>query len=219
MLAECGLPFDGHFIDILAGDQLTPEFLALNPNNKHPVIVDPDGPSGRPVTVWESGAILMYLAEKCARLMPESPEQRLEALVWLFFQVSTQGPMAGQFAHFAFYARPEHQYPYAIQRYRREMRRQLTVMNGHLANRAFFAREYSIADIALYPYAVTALERDGDGLDHVRAWLERVGDRPAVREGMKFMADRVQSATIAGGLKGLTDDHRSALFGDRQYGR
>ena len=98
MLEECGLPYTSTFIDILAGDQLRPGFLALNPNNKHPVIVDPQGPAGRPITVWESGAILIYLAEKCGTLIPREPERRVEMLKWLFFQVANQGPMAGQYA-------------------------------------------------------------------------------------------------------------------------
>ena len=219
MLTECDIDFDGHFIDIMSGDQLTPAFLALNPNNKHPVIVDPEGPSGNPVTVWESGAILMYLAEKCGQLLPTDPERRIEALKWLFFQVSTQGPMAGQFAHFAFYASAEHQYPYAIERYRNEMQRQLKVMDAQLANREYFACEYSIADIALYPYAVTAVQREAEGLPHLRSWLDRIGERKAVRVGMSLMEDCVQAATIAGGLKGLNDEHRSVLFGERQYRR
>lgn len=217
MLAECELPFDEHFIDILAGDQLSAEFLARNPNNKHPVIVDPDGPGGDPITVWESGAILLYLARKCGRLLPADPRRYVEAMKWLFFQVSTQGPMAGQFAHFAFYARPEHQYPYAIERYRNEMARQLRVMNEQLAGREYFADEYSIADVALFPYAASGILRSELELPHLRAWIARLQGRSAVRHGMTLMEDRVQAATIAGGLKGLNDEHRSALFGQRQW--
>lgn len=219
MLEECGLPYEATFIDILAGDQLTREFLALNPNNKHPVIVDPDGPGGKPVTVWESGAILVYLAEKTGRLLPDDPLRRIEALQWLFFQVSTQGPAAGQLAHFAFYARPEHQYPYAIDRFRNEVERQLRVMEGHLAGRDWFAGEYSIADIALLPYADSYLARGRADLPNVTRWRDALVAREPVQRGMRLLEQSVQAATIAGGMQGFTDEHRSVLFGDRQYRR
>jgi GST-like protein len=219
MLEECALPYRATFIDILAGDQLTPEFLALNPNNKHPVIVDPDGPDGESITVWESGAILVYLAEKTGQLLPRDPVRRIEALQWLFFQVSTQGPASGQLAHFAFYAKPEHRYPYAIERFRNEVERQLRVMEGQLADREYFAGEYSIADIALLPYADSFIAKGRDDLPNVTGWRDRLMARPAVQRGMRLLDDQVQAATIAGGMKGFTDEHRSVLFGDRQYRR
>jgi len=217
MLEECGLPFEATFIDILAGDQLAPSFLALNPNNKHPVIVDRDGPGGEPITVWESGAILIYLAEKCGRLMPRDPRRRIEALKWLFFQVANQGPYAGQFAHFAYYAREEHRYPYAIERYRNEIGRQLAIMDAHLAHHDFFADEYSIADVALLPYAASSTLAPASTHPHLARWKSTLLARPAVQRGMAFMADRVQKQTIAGGLEGFDDGHRSVLFGERQY--
>jgi GST-like protein len=217
MLEECGLAYDATFIDILAGDQLTPAFLALNPNNKHPVIVDRDGPGGQPITVWESGAILVYLGEKCGRFIPGDPRRRIEALKWLFFQVANQGPYAGQFAHFAFYAKEEHRYPYAIERYRNEMARQLRIMDDHLAQHEFFAGEYSIADIALLPYTASSTLAPATSHPHLTRWKETLLARPAVQRGMAFMADRVQKETIAGGMKGFNDAHRSVLFGERQY--
>lgn len=219
MLEECGLAYDATFIDILAGDQLTPEFLALNPNNKHPVLVDQDGPSGAPVTVWESGAILLYLGEKTGRFIPADPRCRIAMLEWLFFQVSTQGPAGGQFAHFAYYARPEHRYPYAIERFRNELERQLKVMEGHLAGRDWLAGEYSIADMALLPYAVSWLGARRPELPNLTRWYDAMLERPAVKRGMALLEDSVQAATIAGGMKGFTDEHRSVLFGDRQYRR
>jgi GST-like protein len=217
MLEECGLSYRAAFIDILAGDQLAPEFLKLNPNNKHPVIVDPDGPDGKAITVWESGAILMYLAEKQRAFLPTDPVRRIECLKWLFFQVANQGPYAGQFAHFAFYAKEEHRYPYAIARYRNEVARQLRIMDAHLANRDYFAEEYSIADIALFPYAASMSLVPAAELPHLDRWRKRLWARPAVQRGMAFMEDKVQKETIAGGMQGFNDEHRSVLFGERQY--
>ncbi len=217
MLEECELTYRATFIDILAGDQLTPEFLALNPNNKHPAIVDPIGPDNAPITVWESGAILMYLGEKHSRLIPHDPRRRIEMLKWLFFQVANQGPSAGQYAHFAFYAKEEHRYPYAITRYRNEVSRVLKVMNARLAEHEYFADEYSIADIALLPYAASMLVGRETRFANVKRWQDALMAREPVRRGMLFMEDRVQKQTIAGGMQGFTDEHRSALFGARQY--
>jgi len=199
MLAETALPYELHEIDILAGDQLTDAFRAISPNNKHPVLVDPEGPEGRPVTIWESGAILIYLAEKTGMLIPENPRRRLEMLKWLFFQAANQGPMAGQLAHFAFYAKER--IPYAIDRYRNEVTRQYAVLEAHLAEREYVADEYSIADISLLPYAKAASARE------------------AVVRGMDFMTGRIRKETIAGGMDGFNDEHRSILFGERQYER
>lgn len=215
MLAETGLPYRLHEIDILAGDQLTDAFRAISPNNKHPALIDPDGPQGRQVSVWESGAILMYLAEKTGMLIPEDSVRRLEMLKWLFFQVANQGPMAGQFAHFAFYAKER--IPYAVDRYRNEMTRQYAVLDQHLEHREYVADEYSIADIALLPYAKAASARFEFDRPNVRRWIDTLMARDAVRRGMDFMTDRIRKETIAGGMDGFDDGHRSILFGDRQY--
>jgi GST-like protein len=217
MLEECRISYRATFIDILAGDQLAPSFLALNPNNKHPVIVDPEGPGGQPITVWESGAILVYLAEKHRCFMPDDPVRRIETLKWLFFQVANQGPYAGQYEHFAFYAKDEHRYPYAIDRYRNEVLRQLRIMDAHLEAHEFFADEYTIADIALLPYAASMALAPSDELPHLARWRRALLARPAVARGMKFMEEHVQKETIAGGMKGFNDEHRSVLFGERQY--
>jgi GST-like protein len=216
MLHECGLAYDATFIDILAGDQLTPEFLAICPNNKHPVLVDASGPGGAPIAVWESGAILIYLGERCARLIPTDVRRRIEMLKWLFFQVANQGPYAGQYAHFAFYAKDEHRYPYAVERYRNELDRQFAIIDAHLAEHEYFADEYSIADIALLPYSAS-MSLGRSRLPNVKRWKDQLMAREAVRSGMLFMADKVQKQTIAGGMEGFGDEHRSVLFGERQY--
>ena len=179
--------------------------------------MDPEGPDGRPVTVWESGAILMYLAEKAGVLIPTDPVRRIEMLKWLFFQVANQGPMAGQFAHFAFYA--GERIPYAIDRYRNEVTRQYAVLDEHLAGREYVADEYSIADIALLPYAKAASARFEFERPNVMRWIDTLMSREAVRRGMDFMTDRIRRETIAGGMNGFSDEHRSILFGDRQYER
>jgi len=217
MLEECGLPYSATFIDILAGDQLTPEFLGRNPNNKHPVIVDPEGPRGRAITVWESGAILLYLAEKCGTLVPRDAERRVEMLKWLFFQVANQGPMAGQYAHFGFYARAEFRFPYAIERYRNELDRQAAILDAHLATHEYFAGEYSIADIALLPYSASRFVTGDVERPNLERWKRALLAREPVRRGMTFMEDKVQKATMAGGMQGFTDEMRSVLFGERQY--
>jgi GST-like protein len=217
MLAETGLPYELHEIDILAGDQLTDAFRAISPNNKHPAVVDPEGPDGRPVTVWESGAILIYLAEKTGMLIPEDPLRRIEMLKWLFFQAANQGPMAGQLAHFAFYAKER--IAYAIDRYRNEVTRQYAVLDAHLAEHEYVADEYSIADISLLPYAKAASARFEFERPNVTRWIDTLMAREAVGRGMDFMTGRIRRETIAGGMDGFNDEHRSILFGERQYER
>lgn len=217
LLEELGLPYNGHHIDILRGDQLTPEFLAINPNNKQPAIVDPDGPGGETLTLWESCAILVYLADKHQQLMPESAAGRAQTMQWLFFQASTQGPMSGQFAHFAFYAAEEHRYPYAVERYASEMNRQMGVLDRHLGDREYMVDDYSIADIALLPYAVGSLALSKAPRPHLKAWIDRLLERPAVQKGMALMSDEVRKETIAGGMEGFGEAHRDVLFGQAQF--
>jgi GST-like protein len=217
LLEELKLEYTAHSIDILRGDQLTPEFLAINPNNKQPAIIDSDGPGGNPLTLWESCAILIYLAEKTGRLLPADGVSRAHMMQWLFFQASAQGPMSGQYAHFAFYASQEHQYPYAIERYLNEINRQLGVMERHLQGRAYFLDAYSIADIALLPYAVTALKRSRIPRHNLQAWVDRLCDRDAVGRGLAILQDELRSETIAGGMQGYGDEHRDVLFGQRQF--
>ncbi|MFN3230731.1 MAG: glutathione S-transferase N-terminal domain-containing protein [Alphaproteobacteria bacterium] len=217
LLEELGLEYRCHEIDILRGDQLTPEFLAINPNNKQPAIIDTDGPGGTPITLWESCAILVYLAEKQGRFIPEGAAERAHMMKWLFFQASTQGPMSGQYAHFAFYAAPEHQYPYAIDRYLNEMNRQLGVMDRYLENHTYFLDDYSIADMALLPYGITALRRSRAERPNMQAWVDRLCERDAVQKGLAIMQNKIRKETIAGGLKGYGAEHRDILFGDQQF--
>jgi len=217
LLEELALPYRCHEIDILRGDQLTPEFLRINPNNKQPAIIDPDGPGGEPITLWESCAILVYLAEKKQQFLPADTAERAHMMKWLFFQASTQGPMSGQYAHFAFYAAPEHQYPYAAERYLNEMNRQMGILDRHLAEQDFMLSDYSIADMALLPYAITSLNRSTVQRPHMKAWIDRLKERPAVRRGLAIMQDAIRKETIAGGLEGYGEEHRDILFGSKQF--
>ena len=212
-LLEMDLEWRLEEVDILAGDQLTPEFLALNPNNKTPVIVDEDGPAGR-LVLWETGAILLYLADKTGRFLPADPVARAICWQWLMFQVSGIGPMFGQAAHFGFYAAERH--PYAIERYTREVDRLLRVLDGQLARTEWVAGgEYTIADMAMLPYLRRPVEEQGSRYPHVARWGQAMLARPAVREGMTLGIARPE--TIEGGLDGFTDEHRSILWGERQH--
>jgi GST-like protein len=181
-LEETGLPYAIHPVNISRGEQFKPEFLAISPNNRIPAIVDQkpaDG--GAPVSVFESGAILLYLAEKTGKLIPSDLRGRVEVLQWLFWQMGGLGPMAGQNHHFSAYA-PE-KLPYAIDRYVKETGRLYAVLNKRLADRAFIAGDYSIADIASYPWIVPC-ERQSQNLDdfpHLKRWFTAIRERPAVQ--------------------------------------
>jgi GSH-dependent disulfide-bond oxidoreductase len=213
-LLEMELEWQLEYIDILAGDQLTPEFLALNPNNKTPVIVDDNGPVGEPFTLWETGAILLYLADKTERFLPRDPVKRAICWQWLMFQVSGVGPMFGQQAHFSHYAKDRH--PYAIERYSREVDRLMMVLDKRLGAAEWLGGdEYSIADMATLPYLRRQLiERSGQ-FTNVDRWGAAMLARPAVAEGIKVGVARAE--TIEGGLTGFTDEHRAILWGDRQH--
>ncbi len=189
MLEEVDLPYEVHPVDLSRGEQFAPEFLAVNPNNKIPAIVDREGPGGKPFNVFESGAILLYLAEKTGRLLPRDPRRRSEAVQWLMFQMGGVGPMFGQYSHFAIYA--QEKIPYAIERYRNESLRLLGVLEKRLALVEYLAGEYSVADVATYPWVSALLPRFAheardkiDGLPHVKRWLSLVGERPAVKKGL-----------------------------------
>jgi GST-like protein len=189
MLEECGLPYDVHSVDIGKGDQFKPEFLAISPNNKMPAIVDPDGPGGQPISVFESGAILQYLGRKTGQLYPSDERQRVEVDQWLFWQMAGLGPMAGQTHHFRIYA-PE-PIPYAVERYTNETNRLYGVLNKRLADRDYLAGEYSIADIASYSWA-KLWERQGQDIaqfPNMQRWLERIYARPAVKRGLAVNAE------------------------------
>ncbi len=183
------MPYRLHGVDITRGDQFKPEFLAISPNNKMPAITDQDGPGGTPISVFESGAILLYLARKTGKFYATDPRRQVEIEQWLFWQMGGFGPMLGQVHHFVHYA-PE-QVPYAIKRYGVEAKRLYGVLNAQLAGRDYVAGEYSIADMAIYPWA-RLWERQGqviDGLPHVKAWLMRMEARPAVQRGVAIKPD------------------------------
>jgi len=192
MLEETGLPYRVHPINLGSGDQLTDTFRAINPNQRIPAIVDHDLADG-PLTVFESGAILIYLAEKAGMFLPREVRARSRAMQWLMFQMSGIGPMLGQANHFASQA-PE-KIPYAIQRYFDESLRLVGVLDRRLGEHDYLAGEYSIADMATYPWVIAAWpvfkslppERAG-AMAHVERWLERVGERAAVQRGMKVPA-------------------------------
>ncbi len=194
-LEELELPYEPHRIDILARDQFDPDFVALSPNSKIPAILDPAGPGGAPLALAESGAILLYLAEKTGRLIPPGPHARWETIQWLMFQMSAVGPFLGQFGHFFKFARGKTADTYALDRYTKEARRLLDVLERRLDGRAFLVGdELSIADISTFPW-IAAIDFYGgrDALDvaslpHVGAWLERCMTRPAVQRGLKVNA-------------------------------
>lgn len=183
MLEECGLPYRVVPVNIGRGDQMAPDFLTISPNNKIPAIVDPDGPGGAPVTVFESGAILQYLGRKTGCLYPTDERARVAVDEWLFWQVAGFGPMLGQAHHFRIYA--QEKIPYAIERFTAEAQRLYRVLDQRLAGRDYVAGDYSIADIAILPWAKYHEKQSIDlgGLPNVRAWLDRVMARPAVQRG------------------------------------
>jgi len=185
MLEELALPYKVYPVNIGKGEQFAPEYVAINPNSKIPAIVDPDGPDGSPIRMMESGAILIYLAGKTGRLLPQSVRERYAALEWLMFQMGGIGPIFGQVHHFLRAAKEP--VPYAIERYTRETRRLYGVLNARLEGREYLADGYSIADIATYPWVAryewhkTRLEE----FPHVKRWFDAISARPAVQRGMK----------------------------------
>jgi len=212
MLEECGLPYRVHAVNIGAGDQFKPDFLAISPNNKIPAITDPDGPDGAPISLFESGAILVYLAGKTGKLLPKSDRARYDVLQWLMFQMGGVGPMLGQAHHFRLYA-PE-KIEYAIARYSNEAKRLYGVIDKRLSQCEWLGGdEYSIADIATFPW-LRSWQNQGVVLDeypHLKAWFEKIAARPAVERGVKVLAEL---------RKQLTDDKsRDILFGKTQYER
>jgi GSH-dependent disulfide-bond oxidoreductase len=212
LLEECGLPYRALPVNIGAGEQFAPEFLAISPNNKIPAIRDPDGPDGKPITLFESGAILLYLAGKTGRFLPPDDRGRYEVLQWLMFQMGGVGPMLGQNHHFRLYA-PE-KIPYAIDRYTNEARRLYGVIERRLAQSPWLGgKAYSIADIAVWPWLRNWKNQGIDLTEypHLSRWFESVQARPAVQRGIQVLA----------ALRKPSHDARSreVLFGATQYGR
>jgi GST-like protein len=216
MLEECGLRLNRDWraipINIGQGDQFAPEFLRISPNNKIPALVDPHGPDGKPIHVFESGAILVYLASKTGKFLPRSDRAKFEVLQWLMFQMGGVGPMLGQNHHFRLYA-PE-KIGYAIDRYTNEAKRLYGVMDKQLASHPFIAgKTYSIADIAIFPWLRNWQNQGIDFADypHLKAWFDKIAARPAVQRGVQVLADL---------RKPLTDDKsRDVLFGKKQFAR
>lgn len=212
MLEECGLPYRIHHIDIGAGDQFKPEFLSISPNNKIPAIVDEEGPDGQPMSLFESGAILIYLAGKTGKFLPQSDRERYTVLQWVMFQMGGLGPMLGQAHHFRLYA-PE-KIEYAVNRYTNEARRLYGVMDRQLAkNRYLAGDEYTIADIASFPWTRSFANQGVDPADfpNWKRWFDEISERPAVQRGVKVLADKRRQ---------LTDDKaRDILFGATQYAK
>ncbi len=184
MLEECGIPYNLHYVNILMDEQFEPGFLKISPNNRIPAIIDPQGPGGKSVSIFESGAILLYLAQKSGKFYPADEHARIKVNEWLFWQVGGLGPMAGQAHHFRFFAKQK--IPYAIARYTDEVERLYEVMDTRLEGRDWLADEFSIADIACVGW-VSAYERQGQDIDqhqNLKNWLERMLARPGVRRGM-----------------------------------
>ena len=212
MLEETGLAYRVIPVDIGRGDQFDPAFLAISPNNRMPAIVDHDGPGGEAISIFESGAILVYLAGKTGRFMPDDTRGRTLVMQWLMFQMGGIGPMFGQCHHFRNYA-PE-PIAYAIDRYTNETGRLYGVLDKRLGEADYMAGDYSIADMATYPWT-RSIERQGvDPADYpnVVHWQQRLEERPAVVRGCAILSDRQRSAE-------MTDEERNILFGSAQYER
>jgi GST-like protein len=198
MLEECQLEYALHLVNIMANEQFDPAFLAISPNNKIPALVDQQGANGQPIAIFESGAILMYLAEKTGRFMPTDPAGRYSVIQWLMFQVGGLGPMLGQNLHFRSYA-PE-KIDYAIARYTKEAERLYRVMNTQLKTHEYLAGdEYSIADMAAFPW-ISSWQKQGIDLDaftQVKRWYEAIESRPAVQRAIERLATQVRRAQSA----------------------
>jgi GST-like protein len=209
MLEECGLPYRVHPVNIGKGDQFKPDFLKISPNNKMPAIVDPDGPGGQPISVFESGAILQYLGRKTGKFYPADERARVEVDEWLFWQMGGFGPMLGQIHHFRNYA-PE-KIPYAIDRYVNEGNRLYGVLNDRLKDRAFICGDYSIADMAVVGWA-KGWERQGQDIaefPHVKRWLDALFAGPAVARGLDVKVDQPTSDLAS------DKEAQKVLFGQR----
>ena len=213
MLEECGLEYGVHPVAIGEGDQFKPAFLEISPNNKIPAIVDSDGPDGVAISVFESGAILIYLAEKTGQFLSQDPRERTGVMQWLMFQMGSVGPMLGQAHHFRGYA-PE-KLQYAIDRYTNEASRIYGVIDRQVARQGFLTGlDYTIADIATFPW-LRSWERQGQQLTDypdLKSWFEKIEARPAVQRGVAVLAERRQQG-------GFTDKQKDVLFGAGQYNR
>ena len=213
MLEETGLPYNVIPVDIGAGEQFKPAFLKISPNNKMPAMVDSDGPGGKPISIFESGAILLYLASKTGRFLPEDLRDKWSTLQWLMFQMGGVGPMLGQAHHFLQYA-PE-KIEYAMNRYKNEANRLYGVIDRRLKESKYIAcNQYTIADMAIVPW-LRFPERQGVDVDeypHLKKWRDAILERPAVQRGVKVLADLRRAGPH-------TDKEREILFGSKQYAK
>jgi GST-like protein len=212
LLEETETPYRVFPVDIAQGDQFKADFLKISPNNKMPAIVDSDGPDGQPIAIFESGAILLYLAEKTGRFIPRDTRGRYGVIQWLMFQMGNIGPMLGQAHHFRLYA-PD-PIPYAVDRYTNEAKRLYNVLDRRLGQAAYLASDYSIADMAVFPW-IRPWKTQGQNLDdvpNVKRWFEAIDARPAVQRGLTLLADRKRQGPI-------DDKAREILFGAAQYAK
>lgn len=213
LLEELQLPYEVQPVNITRGEQFEREFLRISPNNKMPAIIDPDGPDG-PLSLFESGAIMLYLAEKSGHFLPQEAAGYYETVQWLMFQMANIGPMAGQAHHFRNYA-PE-KIPYAIERYTNEVARLYRVLEHRLGEVEYLAGDYSIADMACWPW-VRSWEKQGqdiEALPNLRRWFDAIGERPAVQKGLELLAD-MRDQGKAG--EGFDEEAWNVLFGEQQY--
>jgi GST-like protein len=220
MLEECGLPYRVIPGSMTKGDQFKPEYLAINPNSKFPALIDHDPiGGGAPITVFETGAMLIYLADKTGRFLPREPARHYEVLQWLMWQMAGFGPMHGQAHHFIRYAPEHHEYP--TTRYLREAVRLLNVLDGHLKARDFIAAgEYTIADMAVWPWArsIAIIDLDMARWPNIKSWFDAIAERPAVQTGRKVINEHVYN--LPPGLRpSLTPEQWSNMFGDEQHRR
>jgi GST-like protein len=216
MLEECGLPYRAHPVHIGKGEQFEPSFLKISPNNKIPAITDPQGPDGKPISIFESGAILVYLAGKTGQFLPPDARGRYAVLEWLMFQMASVGPMLGQTHHFRIYA-PE-KVPYAIERYSNEAKRIYGVIDKQLSTHPFIAGDsYTIADIAIFPW-LRSWENQGIVLTdypHLKAWFDGIAARPAVQRGVKVLTELRKPPAD----EKEREKEREILFGATQHQR
>ncbi len=212
LLEELGLPYRVHHVDIGAGDQFKPDFLAISPNKKIPAIVDADGPDGKPISLFESGAILIYLASKTGQFLGDSDREKFSTLQWLMFQMGGVGPMLGQAHHFRIYA-PE-KITYAVNRYTNEASRLYGVLNKRLSEQAYLAgARYTVADIATFPW-IRSWKNQGVELSefpNVQRWFDEISARPAVQRGVLVLQDKRRALTDAKATE--------ILFGAQQYAK
>ena len=215
MLEECGLPYKEHFVDVWKGDQYKPEFSKINPNNKIPAIVDHEGPGGKPYTVIESGAILLYLAEKTGKFLPKDPAKKYDVIQWLMVQVTGVGPMFGQWTHFKLFG-PKTGNDYSVARYTSELKRLYEVLEKRLAESPYLGGdEYSIADMATFPWTRQHQAQGAkiDALPNFKRWFEDLSARPAVKTMIAKQGEIKSSRETA------TDDDKDRFFNRGRYAR